>query len=411
MGLFKNLSIGTKIHIAIIANVVLAVLIGEYYITRALELTGAAATVTNLVINISIAFVFGLYVARAITRPLNHVLETLKMLSQGKGNLTYRLAADSRDEVGELSTMFNDFLGKIHHIISEVSGTSHQLTSVTAKMASATEQSNQALNQQQMETAQVSTAINEMNATVHEIAQNAAEAAHATKKADVEAKNGTAISEHASREIDNLVADIETGAGVIGKLETDCGNIGLVLDVINNIAEQTNLLALNAAIEAARAGEQGRGFAVVADEVRTLASRTHESTQEIQEMISRLQDGAQAAVQFMDKAQIQGNTGKKQVEKAAESLGVIAQAISIITDMNTQIASAAEQQTAVTTEITRNIENINQASAQTMEASNHNTSMNEELVSMVNQLNSLIEQFMLDEEPDNNLATNINNPL
>ena len=221
----------------------------------------------------------------------------------------------------------------------------------------------------------------------------AADASQAAQTADGEAKSGALVATEAIGGIESLVAEVDSAAKVIRNLEQESENIGSVLDVIRGIAEQTNLLALNAAIEAARAGEQGRGFAVVADEVRTLASRTQQSTQEIQDMILRLQSGAGNAVKVMEGAQKKAQESSDLVEKAAESLGMIAGSISAINDMNTMIASAAEEQSAVAGEMQSNMNNIREVADRSAEGAQQTAQASEELARLAAEQQALMAQF------------------
>jgi methyl-accepting chemotaxis protein len=247
--------------------------------------------------------------------------------------------------------------------------------------------------QQQSETSQVVTAMNEMTATVQEVARHATEAAAAASNADHASVDGKKVVLSTMNAIEALSSEVHSAANVISQLEKDSENIGTVLDVIKGIAEQTNLLALNAAIEAARAGEQGRGFAVVADEVRTLASRTQQSTQEIQTMIENLQVGAQSAVKVMDESRAKAEDSVSQAAKAGGSLEEITHSVSQINDMNTQIATAAEEQSAVAEEINRNIVNISEIVDRTADGANQTSIASEELASLAAQLQQLVNQF------------------
>jgi methyl-accepting chemotaxis protein len=260
-------------------------------------------------------------------------------------------------------------------------------------MSSITEQATHSVRQQQNEIDQVATAMNEMTATVQEVARNAEQAAQAAQQADHSAQNGASVAGSARREITGLVDEVETSAGVIQELQSESENIGMVLDVIRGIAEQTNLLALNAAIEAARAGEQGRGFAVVADEVRTLASRTQKSTEEIHHMIERLQSGASNAVKVMTQARGKGQGGVGEMGRVTDTLGEIARAVASINDMNTQIASAAEEQSAVAEEINRNVSNISQGSAQSAQGTEQTAFASMELARLAADLQTLVARF------------------
>src|SRR5699024_2663108 len=232
------------------------------------------------------------------------------------------------------------------------------LHEVSDQVANVAETTLKAVVEQRTETDMVASAMNEMSTTVQEVARNTAQTAEASQGADDESKAGVLVAEEAIRGIEELIVEIESAAQVVQQVEADTESISAVLDVIQGIAEQTNLLALNAAIEAARAGEQGRGFAVVADEVRTLASRTQNSTEEIQDMIERLQNGVKRAVGAMTDAQERAKVGSECVEKASQSLHVIAAEVTTINDMNTQVATAAEEQSAVAEEINRNITTI-----------------------------------------------------
>jgi len=249
------------------------------------------------------------------------------------------------------------------------------------------------VHQQQSEVNQVATAMNEMSATVQEVASNASHAAQAAQDASEQAGEGLKVVDHTISSINNLANAVEEASGVINQLESDTDNIGVVLEVIRGISEQTNLLALNAAIEAARAGEQGRGFAVVADEVRTLASRTQESTLEIRSMIESLQSGSTQAVEVMTKGKEQAAISVGHAQKAGESLNGITQAVSSISDMNTQIATAAEEQTAVAEEINQNIVNISQLGEQAVSGAQQTSDASEELARLSNELQMMVGQF------------------
>ncbi|MFA5627794.1 MAG: methyl-accepting chemotaxis protein [Thiohalomonadaceae bacterium] len=309
------------------------------------------------------------------------------------GNLTVRVKYQGKDELGHIATAFNSMGDRFQAMVQQLSGATSQLAAAAEETSAVTEQTSAGIRQQQSETEQVATAMNEMTATVQEVAHSAARAAEAANKADDEALNGKKVVTRTIDVIDGLANEVEQAAGVIHQLEQDSEQIGTVLDVIRGIAEQTNLLALNAAIEAARAGEQGRGFAVVADEVRTLASRTQKSTAEIQSMIEKLQTGAANAVKVMEASRAQARVGVEQVAQAGASLDSITQAVDTINDLNTQIASAAEEQSSVAEEINRNIVNISHVAEQTNQGSQQTAEASEELARLAEQLQGLVSQF------------------
>jgi methyl-accepting chemotaxis protein len=332
-------------------------------------------------------------VKKILLQKLQRISDVANAVS--KGDISMKCDLVSNDLIGDLVKSFNDMAQSLRGMIGEITGSTAQLAAAAEQLTTITENTSHGIRQQQAEIDQVATAVNEMVATVQEVARNAEQAAHAAQEADQSAKSGALVATEAMGGIDALVNEVERSAGAIHELEAESENIGMVLDVIKGIAEQTNLLALNAAIEAARAGEQGRGFAVVADEVRTLASRTQKSTQEIHTMIERLQSGASNAVKVMEKARAQGKKGVDQVEKAAESLAMIAGAVATINDMNTQIASAAEEQSAVAEEINRNVVNISQAAVQSAAGSQQTASSSEDLARLAAQLQSLVGRFKM----------------
>jgi methyl-accepting chemotaxis protein len=333
-------------------------------------------------------------VRRVVISRINAMRTTMETMAQDE-DLSRTVAIQAEDEVGAMGHAFNRMIGKFRDSLDAVSKATHRLSEVSDRVSNVAEETLRVVMEQRSETDMVASAMNEMTATVQEVARNASQTAAASRGADDEAKAGAYVATEALGGIDVLIRDIENAAKVIQKVEGDSANIGMVLDVIKGIAEQTNLLALNAAIEAARAGEQGRGFAVVADEVRTLASRTQKSTEEIQTMIERLQGGVRDAVRAMEAAQGRAQNSSDHVEKAAEGLGMIAGEVATITDMNTQIATAAEEQSAVAEEINRNIASISHMADMTSEGAKQTSQISEELVRLASELNRLIDEFKL----------------
>ena len=346
-----------------------------------------------------LAIIMGLFVAwlisRSITRPLSATVSAMNDIAKGEGDLTQRLNISSRDEISLLATAFNQFVEKVHGIMVSVSSSIDHLSSSASHMTDMSQETLQGAEKQQVETEQVVTAMNEMSSTVQEVARHAVEAASAANNASVQSKEGSEVVNKTVSAIQSLSSEVNQAGEVIRHLEKDSEAIDQVTDVIRDVAEQTNLLALNAAIEAARAGEQGRGFAVVADEVRTLASRTQDSTLKIRELIEQLQARAGEAVKVMESNQLRANESVEQANSAGESLKAITESVSTITDMNTQIASAAEEQSSVAEEINRNVVNINEIVNQSTENVKQTSISSEELSELANELKRQVGSFKL----------------
>ncbi|MEJ2652033.1 MAG: methyl-accepting chemotaxis protein [Gammaproteobacteria bacterium] len=325
--------------------------------------------------------------------PLNQFHTSMRDINSGSGDLTRRLSHHSQDEVGVIIEEFNVFVAKLQAVISDVVRSSGRLNHASEDMSGVVAEAEQAVLRQQGETAHVATAMNQMSATVQEVAANAARAAEAAEQADQETSQSKQVVVQTREGINLLANEVGKATHVIHQLETDSDNIGGILDVIRDIAEQTNLLALNAAIEAARAGEQGRGFAVVADEVRSLARRTQDSTQQIRELIENLQEVADKAVTVMEEGSAQAQSSVQQATQAEESLEVVTRAVATINEMNMQIASAAEEQSVVSGEINRNVHNISQVSEETAQGVQRSAALAGVVADESDQLLSLMNKF------------------
>ena len=369
----------------------------------AAAVTAARTTVANnhkiqlgsLGVGLLICGLLILFFPRMVTGPLHRVIGAIEDLAGGEGDLTFRLNVESHDELGRLAGSLNIFLEKLHGLISRVAITSTQVRDASDSLLQLNGQTQKMVTNQHMSTDMVATAVNEMSATVQDVAKSASMAAQAANQADADARQGSGRVNSSAVAIRELSQDVEQATGVIHTLKSEAEGVGSVLDVIRGIAEQTNLLALNAAIEAARAGEQGRGFAVVADEVRTLASRTQQSTTEIQEMIERLQSGAQGAVAVMDAGRDKFQKSVDLAESAGQSLNEITQAVAAIRDMNAQIASAAEEQSTVTEDINRNVTEISASSDQTARVSAEAAQASSILSEHAQELDRIVQNFKI----------------
>lgn len=346
----------------------------------------------SIVLFIFLAITFLILFSKVIP-PLHDLQRSLRDMNNGSSDLTRRLPQHGKDEVGKIVEEFNNFIGQLQAIIIEVVRSGAKLNKTAVDMLDVVSAAEKGMLKQQDETIHVATAMNEMSTTVQEVARNAACAANAAEQADNETLQSKQVVTQTKQTISLLADEVEKATQVLYQLKAESKNIGTILDVIRGIADQTNLLALNAAIEAARAGEQGRGFAVVADEVRSLASRSQDSTQQIKVMIERWQGGANNAVTVMEIARTQAQRSVQQASQAETSLEVITTAVGTINDMNMQIASAAEEQSAVSSEINRNIHNIGQVTEQTSQGVQRSTELCSEVMEESEHLQTLMKKF------------------
>jgi len=330
-------------------------------------------------------------ITRQITRPLQQTLQAVERIAGG--DLSHDMRVTRRDEIGVLQQGIARMGTTLRELISGIRDGVTQIASAAEELSAVTEQTSAGANSQKVETDQVATAMHEMAATVQEVARNAEQASHAATGADDEARAGDRVVGEAISQIERLAEEVHRSTEAMNLLQQESQKIGSVMDVIKSVAEQTNLLALNAAIEAARAGEAGRGFAVVADEVRGLAQRTQKSTEEIEELVAGLQHGTQQVANAMQGSRTLTDSSVELARKAGASLENITSTVSSIQSMNQQIAAAAEQQSAVAEEISRSILNVRDVSEQTAAASDETAASSVELARLGGHLQMLVSQF------------------
>ena len=360
---------------------------------RAAEHEATAIKLLGVVtlISLVIGSVLSWAIANNVVKRLGVTVDELEALTAN--DLTIKVTVDGKDEISRLQQSTQMLCQHLLDIISKINATTAQLTATAEEVSVVTVQTSNNIQQQQSETELVATAMNEMSATIQEVAQNVGNTYTAANKAHSETQKGRSIVEDSIQGIQNLAEKIDSASEVVTQVEKDSEHINTVLSVIMSIAEQTNLLALNAAIEAARAGEQGRGFAVVADEVRTLAGRTQESTEEINDIIDKLQNGSQSAVKAMNLSREQARAAVDQANLAGSSLASITESVSEIDQMCSQIATAAEEQSAVTEDMSSNIVQINDMAAQNALASEEISQGGKDLTRMAVELQELVVQF------------------
>ena len=343
------------------------------------------------IISIALAVFISWYTVRSISRPLSRVNHMLNIMADG--NLTERVDYSSQDEFGELASNTNKLTGNLRKLIEGIANRATQLATAAEQSSNVSDETTNAIDEQRRQIEQVATATQEMNSTASEMADGAEQALREIQHSDDEAKRVRQISDKNRATIEGLASEIKGASEVIDQLSENSKNIGGILDVIRGIADQTNLLALNAAIEAARAGEQGRGFAVVADEVRTLASRTQESTEEIQDMIENLQNDSQRAVTVMNKGREQAELSVQQSDEAAQALQSITESVHQASDSSNHIANAAKEQSSTAQDISERLESIVSIAEQTASGSKQTAQASNEVAKLADELQDSIKSF------------------
>ncbi|MGG7651747.1 methyl-accepting chemotaxis protein [Pseudomonas sp. ES4] len=349
--------------------------------------------ITLLVIASGLTLLFAWLLTNSITKPIANALSAAEEIAEG--NLTRPITVDGEDEAGRLLLAMSKMQDKLRDTLQRISGSATQLASAAEELNSVTDESARGLTQQNNEIEQAATAVNEMTSAVEEVARNAVSTSEASKNATTSAGDGRDLVQETVSAIERMSADVQSTATLIGELANESRDIGKVLDVIRGLADQTNLLALNAAIEAARAGEAGRGFAVVADEVRALAHRTQQSTSEIERMIGSIQSGTEHAVDSMRNSTERAESTLNIARGAGMSLDTINSAIVEINERNLVIASAAEEQAQVAREVDRNLVNIRDLSVQSATGANQTSAASNELSRLALDLNNMVGRFSL----------------
>ncbi|UZE23624.1 methyl-accepting chemotaxis protein [Pseudomonas sp. B21-056] len=357
------------------------------------EASARTVLYSGIVIAFIAALLLGVFISRLISRPIAVAVDCAQRIAQG--DLTQHITSNSGDEAGQLLKSLGDMQTSLKTTIQQIASASEQLASAAEELTAVTDDGSRALIRQNDEIQQAATAVTEMTSAVEEVARNAVSTSQASQATSSQASNGRDQARNAVQAINNATREITSSTGLVSDLAVQVRDIGKVLDVIRGIAEQTNLLALNAAIEAARAGEQGRGFAVVADEVRALAARTQASTGEIESMIHAVQNRADGAVDAMGKSQALVTETQSLARATGEALEQIADGISQINDRNLVIATASEEQAHVAREVDRNLVNIQDLSTQTAAGANQTNASTQELSNLALSFNTLVGRFRL----------------
>ena len=358
------------------------------------QLNDMLTKILLITIAVGICFlIIAWYFVGVFLSPIQQVTDSLLQFTQGNGNLSLRLEENDYDEAGELAIAFNKFIHKIQSLINDVAKSSSELHIDIDTVKTLSQNSAKNVEEQRTRTLQVVTAIEQITVTITEIASNANDVSTSTAAGYQETQQGQQVVSHSINTMQQLAVEIEDASSVINSLAQSSKEIGSILEVIKGISEQTNLLALNAAIEAARAGEQGRGFAVVADEVRTLAQRTNESTNEIQKMITQLQNNSAEAVNAINRGSKRSDDSIKSISDTGEHLNLITENMTTISDLSTLVATATEEQSVVIGEINQNVIDINDISDKTAQDSQTTAAACERLQQSSLHLERLISQF------------------
>ncbi len=386
-GSVYDISIKARLFSALLFLALMVIAIG----IAALSGVGSGVILTICFVILLAIVISGYLIVHTLVNPLSRIRSLLHGIAGGK--LHQRIETPHNDDMGQVLQAVKLLQARLNTVFGHFTEASMLLAASAEQLSTNGNEALQDMERQQGETTQVATAMNEMVATVQEVAKNTGDAANAAQVSDEKTQAGKVLVVNTRNTIHNLAKEVERTAEVVDRLKGDSEKISSIMDVISGIAEQTNLLALNAAIEAARAGEQGRGFAVVADEVRSLAQRTQESTTEIRDMIEHLQSGIGGAVEVMGRGRDQAGTAVSQADETEQALDSIADAVATIHQMNIQIATAAEQQNAVAEEMNQNVVSINDLSEHSTRASREVAAAGSELAKMAKELQDLVSQF------------------